>query len=107
MYGYRVFCSTQGNCGAGGFASGSVDHASRLAEWAKAELLKEKVKKKLDARYGAKLDALADTIVDVLVAQLEDEEAEGDRREKLQSEWEGVFYEGRGDETADVEARDE
>ncbi len=102
MYGYRVLCSTQGDC-----APSSVDHASRLAEWAKAELLKEKVKAKLDKRYGVKLDALADTIVDVLVAQLEDEDAESERSAKLASEWEGVFYEGREDETADVGERDE
>ncbi len=49
-----------------GFGASGVDYREMLLNWAKAELLKEKVKAKLDKKYGKELEALADALVEVM-----------------------------------------
>jgi hypothetical protein len=43
-----------------------ADYSAAIADWAKLELLKEKVKARIDAKYGPKLDRMADLIVEVI-----------------------------------------
>ncbi|MDO8339193.1 MAG: hypothetical protein Q7T16_00890 [Candidatus Burarchaeum sp.] len=49
-----------------GFGGGRMDYREMLLNWAKTELLKEKVKAKLDKKYGKELEALADALVEVM-----------------------------------------
>lgn len=67
----------------------SADYAFALARWAKAELLREKVKQRFNGRYGEKLDRLADLIVEVVAERAKNSERYGEREEAL----EGAFDE--------------
>ena len=68
-----------GCCGSGGYGirtpggtlyvqiqGQGADYRKLLLNWAKTELLKEKVKAKLDKKYGKELEALADALVEVM-----------------------------------------
>ncbi|MBI5224878.1 hypothetical protein HY989_03330 [Candidatus Micrarchaeota archaeon] len=63
----------EGNCGNGGCGEGnecakyecsSVDYAEMIANWARKEILKEKVKARMEKEYGKELDSLAGMIVE-------------------------------------------
>lgn len=76
MYGNctTISCKGSGN---------GADYAQSLANWAKSELLKEKVKKRIDAKYGAGLEKTADLIVEVIETRAKTAEAWDDVEERL------------------------
>ncbi len=57
MYEFQIICQQENK---------PRQHAKMLSNWAKAELLKEKVKQKMEAKYGKRLDSLADFTVEVM-----------------------------------------
>lgn len=65
MYGQVRFCPAEG-CG-----QEELDYAGMIAGWAKAELLREKVKQRMEKEYGKQLDRAADLIVEVVTARAE------------------------------------
>ena len=62
-------------------------YAKMLSNWAKAELLKEKVKQRMEAKYGKQLDSLADLIVEVM----EDQGRSNARSEQQEEDLENAF----------------
>lgn len=78
-----------GNCG-GAVCEVRVekaDYAEALMNWAKAEIVKEKVKAKLEAKYGKELDKLASTIVEVMTERNESNKKAKSREEQLEDAW--------------------
>lgn len=71
----------------GGASCGPADYAHALAQWAKVELLKEKVKARINEKYGAQLDSLADLIVEVVTERSQTAEAQERQDEKLADAW--------------------
>ena len=60
MYEFQLICQEQ---------TKQSQYAAMLSQWAKTELLKEKVKQKMNAKYGRQLDSLADLIVEIAEEQ--------------------------------------
>lgn len=73
------------------YCSAQPDYAAMLADWARIELLKEKVKERMNAKYGEKLDKMADLIVDIISQEHESSEKFEDSREELYEEYESMF----------------
>lgn len=73
-----------------GAACGPTDYAHALAQWAKVELLKEKVKARIEKTHGAQLDALADLIVEVVTESRQTADAQDRQEEKLADAWDRV-----------------
>lgn len=71
----------------GGAACGPADYAHALAQWAKVELLKEKVKARINEKHGAQLDSLADLIVEVVTERSQSSDAQARQDEKLAEAW--------------------
>ena len=63
-------------------------YAHRLAQWAKVELLKEKVKHRLEAQYGKQLDKMADLIVEVVAEKAKNAADLEEKEAKLADAWE-------------------
>jgi hypothetical protein len=47
-------------------ANESENYAIKLSNWAKKELLREKVKKRMEQKYGKELNRMADLIVEMI-----------------------------------------
>ncbi|MBI2445346.1 hypothetical protein HYV43_03090 [Candidatus Micrarchaeota archaeon] len=73
-----------------GAACGPSEYAHALAQWAKVELLKEKVKARIDQKHGAQLDALADLIVEVVTERAQGAESLERQEEKLAEAWDRI-----------------
>ncbi len=58
-----------------------TDYALAFAQWAKIELLKEKVKERMEKKYGKQLDTVADLLVDVASAR-EERRADVEKKEE-------------------------
>ena len=63
-------------------------YAKLLSQWARAELLKEKVKQRMEIKYGKQLDSLADLIVEVAEEQARNHEKIQDKGEELENAFE-------------------
>lgn len=74
MYGEMVSC---------GRPPGGTDYALALADWARVELLKEKVKRRMDEKYGKRLDRLADLIAEVVSERMKGAREMEGREEEL------------------------
>jgi hypothetical protein len=85
MYGRMQQCQS-GACG-------QVDYAGALTGWAKAEILREKVKQRLEKKYGKSLDEAADLIVEVATTRVKGMEELEEREEKLQESMDELFEE--------------
>ena len=77
-----------------GSACGEADYARALAQWAKMELLKEKVKQRIDAKHGAKLEKVADLIVELVEAEQNSEEQMWKKEEELREQFESIGEQG-------------
>ena len=60
-------------------------YAKLLSRWARAELLKEKVKQRMEMKYGKQLDNLADLIVEVAEEQARNHEKMENKEEELEN----------------------
>ena len=80
----RSECGT--NCG-------EADYAKALSEWARVELLKEKVKARIAKEYGAKLDKIADLIAEVVAERTKTQK----ELEKTHGELKSAFEEFYGE----------
>ncbi|VVC03475.1 Uncharacterised protein [Candidatus Burarchaeum australiense] len=99
-------CCGAGSCGMGsaggrriyvrmqGFEGLGVDYREMLLNWAKAELLKEKVKAKLDKKYGKELDALADALVEVMGEEGEQKKELGKKKEDARKRLKSFIEDG-------------
>lgn len=61
-----------------------VDYAIMLSHWAKAELLKEKIKQRMDSHYGKNLDKIADLIVEVIADKTKTRTSIQKKRQEIQ-----------------------
>jgi hypothetical protein len=79
----QVMCGPAGSCG-------EIDYAHALARWARAELLKEKVKQRMEAKHGKDLDRLADLVVEMVEEQAREDKELEQKREKLRESFESM-----------------
>ena len=85
MYGNK--CSIEsGSCGS---TCSEADYAKALSQWARIELLKEKVKARIAKEYGTKLDKIADLIADVVAEKVKTQK----ELEKTHTELKNAFNE--------------
>jgi hypothetical protein len=85
MYGRMQYC-TAGSCEAS-----PADYASALTNWAKVEILREKVKERMEKKYGEQLDKAADLIVEVATRSVKETEALEQSQEDLQEVMDGMY----------------
>jgi hypothetical protein len=73
---------------------GSIDYRKLLLNWAKTELLKEKVKAKLDKKYGKELEALADALVEVMSEEGAQKKEIGKKKEETRKKLKSFLEDG-------------
>lgn len=76
-----------------GASCAEVDYGKAIVYWAKAELLKEKVKQKIDEKYGKKLDEVAELLVEVISEKEKSLKGAEDKQEELRIAF-AQLYEG-------------
>ena len=76
VYENRMYC---------GSISGEADYSYALAQWAKVELLKEKVKQRMASHYGKKLDKVADLIAEVVLERAKNSGQVAEKQSELET----------------------
>ena len=69
----------------------AVDYRRMLLNWAKTELLKEKMKAKLDQKYGKELDRIADMLVEVVSEEEKSKRELGRKKEDVRTKLQSFF----------------
>jgi len=72
----------------------TADYRRMLLGWAKAELLKEKVKAKLDKKYGKEIDGIAETLVEVMVKDQETRKEQTKKKDDVRNKLQSFFEDG-------------